>query len=692
MRILHRFKELPFADLSFFLLFSYLFYALFRFIEPVPTSLFYPGFGFQFGVGFFSQLYQRKFGRILTAICCLTLVRLPFLSGIPVSNSMQIYGVLFGSILGIWMREFALIILGRNEVPLPKQSDQILVDWMIRNPTKKSIRPIWQETSFGFLFFLLFLILLSFFGTQGFGFFKGLYFQEYLYLPGLSSREAFGFSARLLLNIALVFLYFFSEERSMPTPSKESLIEHLQFGVFLGFFIQILFLSAQSVWDLRFFSGNTFDSLKVGRAMGLFLDSGSSSWILPTLGALIGIHFLKTWKKTKERALLVFTGFLFLLITLLGQKQGKAFWVIWILFLFVSGILFFTYRLEGKIKWIVRFLLYLFLPLILYAICFGLSKIDSDLSLILLTKKIQNAIQMFFQTDFYTTLREFDQNRAELLKITWEGIVSSPWLGNGVSSFPISLLDATRAGTKQTEFFVDYPPNLYLTILHDVGIFGSLLVICFVGLFVWERASWIRLSLLILPFAFGLQIQHGDGAFVAIFLLFFANKGEIFYSQSFETIRKKIWFPTTLLVLSVGLSLNFLFFSLNRLLDEGSGPEFRFQKLKTYQSGATIPATPQNPFFEYHGKVWEWKLSERSTGREGSFQLLTTQKSDLVEVLFFNLQRIQLKQELLTETNQGYIYRGSAPRGTAFIRIRSYSKLEFRLNRSHLDAQNQFQF
>lgn len=604
---------------------------------------------------------------------------------------MQIYGVLFGSILGIWTREIGLVLFGRNEVPLPKQSDQILVDWMIRNPTKKSIRPIWQETSFGFLFFLLFLLLLSFFATQGFGLFKGLYFQEYLYLPGLSSREAFGFSARLVLNIALVFLYFFAEERSMPTPSKESLIEHLQFGVLLGFFIQVLFLISQSVWDLRFFSNHSFDSLKLGRAMGLFLDSGSSSWILPTLGALICTYFLKTWKKTKERALLVFTGFLILLITLLGQKQGKAFWMIWILFLFVSGILFFTYRLQGKIKWIVRGLLYLFLPLILYGICFGLSKLEGDLSLIILAKKIHILVQMFFKNDLYTTLREFDRNRAELLKITWEGIISSPWLGNGVSSFPISLLDNTRVGTKQTEFFVDYPPNLFLAILHDLGILGSLLVSFFIGLFVWERASWMRLPLLILPFMFGLQIQHGDGAFVAIYLLFFANKGDVFYSQSFETIRKKIWFPTTMLVLSLGLGLNYLFFSLNRVLDEGSGPEFRFQKLKTYQSGATIPATPQNPFFEYHGKIWEWKLSERSAGREGSFQILTNQKSDLVEVLFLNIERVQLKQELLTETNQGYIYRGSAPRGTAFIRIRSYSKLEFRLSRFHLDGQNQFQ-
>lgn len=691
MRILNRFKELPFADLSLFFLLSFLFYNLFRIVEPVPGAFFYPGFLVQFCLGFCAQIYQRKMGRILTALGALSLVRLPYLSGLPIYNSMQLHGLLLGAILGIWSREVLLVLLGRNETPLPKQSDRFLVDWMIRNPTKKTTTPLWKETSFGFLVFLVILLLHSFLTTQGFGFFKGLYFQEYLFLPKLSSREAFGFSAKLLLNIGFVILYFFAEERSMPTASKESLVEHLQFGVFLGFWIQCLFLLLQSIWDLRFFSGNTFESLNVGRSPGLFLDSGSSSWILPSLGALILMYWIQTWKKTKERALFGLSIFLIILVSFLGQKQGKAFWVIWGLFLFVSGILFFTHRFDFKMKMIVRTALFLLLPFCLYGFFFGLSKIPSEHSLILLSQKIHLAFVSFFKSDVSTTLKSIDMNRAELLSITWEGIKSAPWMGNGVSSFPISLLDPSRIGTKQTFVFVDYPPNYYLALLHDLGILGSILVLFFVGVFLWERGTYIRVSLLLVPFLFGLQIQHADGAFFACFLLYFQTKGETI-PTSFETFRKKIWFPILILVLGIGLSINYLVFSLSSILESGVGSEFRKQKIGVYQTSATIFPSGQNQFYEFHGKIWEWKLTDSWSGREGSINLITNDKTDLVEVIFFNSKRVQLKQELISESNNGYLYKGNAPNGANYIRIRSTSKLEFKLPRYHFDSLNQFQF
>lgn len=216
MRLLERFRSLPIADIIFFFLVSFLVWSLHRYVEPVPQSIFYPSFLLQFSLGFFPQLYQRKWGRVWTSASAITMVRLPFLSGLPMVGSYQLVGLFLGSILGIWVRETLLVLLGRNETALPKQSEQIITDWMIRNPTGKSNLPIWYSTYFGFLFFIFCLTLLCFVRYQGFGMLTGLGIQEFLYYPNLSSREAMGLSCKILIPLTLVILYFFRKKDPCP--------------------------------------------------------------------------------------------------------------------------------------------------------------------------------------------------------------------------------------------------------------------------------------------------------------------------------------------------------------------------------------------------------------------------------------------------------------------------------------------
>ncbi|TGM77739.1 hypothetical protein EHR01_09030 [Leptospira mtsangambouensis] len=661
-------------------------------MEPVPTVHFFPSFLLQFSFGFFPQMYQRKWGRIFTALGVFTFLRLPYLSGLPMVGSYQLVGLFLGSILGIWTREVILVLLGRNETALPKQSEQILTDWMIRNPTGKSILPIWYSTYFGFIIFLFFLVLLCFFQYQGLGLVSGLGVQEYLYFPSLSSREAMGLSCKILIPTAFVVLYLFSEERSMPTPSKDSLSEQLRFGIFLGLGINLLVMCIQSVWSLEFFSEGTLESVKVGRTTGLLQDSGSASWILPILSLLWISKLISIWRQSKERFSLVLAILSFLFVTWLGLRQGKAFWVIWIICNAV-GVIHLTTDLwivSITKKRIIRISSYFLLPLFFFLILYGLSFLKKDWDLVELSKRSMEAISVW-KTEPYLALKRMDLVRAELLTICTEGIKNNLWLGNGIGSFPLGLLDPLRVGTKTSNGMIDFPPSFYLWLIHDLGILGTFVFLFYIGIFLWERGLWKQSLLLIIPLFFGVQIQNSDGAFLFFYLILLGEKGSGF-SPSFDKLRKTIWFSPLLLILSVGLPLNYALFYSGKFWDLGIGSEFRKTQLGEYQSAVTIPPRSPNYEYEFHGKVWEWKLSEFGPSRAGRIVLETKSKSLVVEILFLNSDRVIIKQELFSETNQGYTWSGECPKGASFIRLKSRSRLEFRLPRSSFDGNNRIQF
>lgn len=692
MNFLGRLRSLPIFDLLFFSLCTFSVWSLHRYVEPVPATSFYPSFLLQFAFGFFPQIYQRKWGRIFTALGVFTFLRLPYLSGLPMVGSYQLVGLFLGSILGIWTREVILILLGRNETALPKQSEQILTDWMIRNPTGKSIQPIWYSTYFGFVLFLSILTLLCLFQYQGLGLISGLGVQEYLYFPSLSSREAMGLSCKILVPMFFVILYLFSEERSMPTPSKDSLSEQIRFGIFLGLGINLLVMVIQSLWSLDFFSEGTLESVKAGRTTGLLQDSGSASWIIPALSLLWITKLISNWRKSKERFSLVLAILSFLFVTWLGLKQGKAFWVVWSISCAV-GIIHLTtdlWIISITKKRITRVTLYFFLPIVGFITLYGLSFLEKDWDLIELSKRFMATIPVW-KSQPYLAFKHMDLIRAELLTICIEGIKNNLWLGNGIGSFPLALLDPFRNGTRTSIPMIDFPPNFYLWILHDLGLLGTFIFFFFIGVFLWERGLWKQTLLLVLPLLFGTQIQNSDGAFLCFYLILLGEKGSG-YSPSFDKFRKTIWFSPLLLILSVGLPLNYALFYSQRYWDLGIGSEYRKTQLREYQSAATLPPRSPNYEYEFHGKVWEWKLSEFAAAREGRIVLETKSKSLVVEILFLNSDRTIIKQELFSEVGQGYSWSGECPKGASYIRLKSRSRLEFRLPRSAFDGNNRIQF
>lgn len=607
-------------------------------------------------------------------------------------GSYQLVGLFLGSILGIWTRETFLVILGRNEIALPKQSDQMITDWMIRNPTGKSNLPIWYSTYFGFLFFLFCLIILSFLQCQGVGMFSGLGIQEFLYYPNLSSREAMGLSCKILIPMTLVVLYFFSEERSMPTASKDSLSEQIRFGLFFGFAVNLLVMCIQSLWSLEFFSEGTLLSVGAGRTTGLFQDSGSASWILPVIGFLWLTKLTHIWRKSKERFSLFLLVVSFLLITWLGLRQGKAFWVIWGMYFTIGFVQLTTdlWIVSTQFKIITRIVSYLLLPVLgVLALC-GISFIPKEWDLIVLAKRVMVFLKSFPENPTLA-FQNLDLVRFQLIQIANLGIKENLWMGNGIGSFPLALLDPSPASIKTVNQLIDFPPTFYHWILYDLGILGSLVFLFFLAMFLWERGLWKQVILMLLPFLFGVQIQNADGAFVCFSLLFLGERGTG-YSSSFDKYRKTIWFSPLLLILSIGFSINYTLFSSQRFFELGIGSEFRKNELKEYQIAYTLPPKSPNFEYEFHGKTWEWKLVESSALRSGRIFLETNSKSSLVEIYFLNSERNRIKQELFSESKNGYLWSGEAPKGASYLRLHSRSKLEFRLPKSQFDTSGRIQF
>ncbi len=691
MKFLKRLKNLPFESLLFFLFLSYLFFELYRFVYPVPKDWFYPGFLIQFSLTFFAQLYARKWGRIFTALGAILLARVSWIAepSLPYHLANNV-GLFLGSISGIWMREILMVVLGRSEIILPKQSDRFLTQWMIRNPSAMSQGSIFFQTPFYLLFWCLILLLTAFISLFGFSTFYGLKIPEFMYLPGLSSREAFAFPVGFAVSICLPILYFFSEERSSPVFSKEAILSHLFFGVFVGLFVQIVVILIQFFLLPGFFAAGTGDSLLTGRNPGLFIDSGSSSWILPSLSAVWILVSHQRYKQTKERFTFLWILFLIFLVSMLGARQGKTFWFVWLGFLSVWIVIAVTshWISDNKKLWTARAGLFVLIPLLCGSFLWGVSKMDSHSSLVTLGKKYSEFQSEFFKTKSLSSLRAIDENRYELTLITWEGFRENIWLGNGFASLPVALKDADKKGTKlSNQKLIDLAPNFYLGVLYDLGIFGSLLLFLLVGLLVWERGTYAGLFLCAIPFLFGMQMQHSDGAFLVVLLLLYPvlpmNFGD-------KTKRNSNWFRYTILILSIGLPLHYMILFSQRMMGTGIGSEFRKEVFGNYQLQASVPFVNGTNSHEFHGKGWEWKITSESFSKTGKFRADSKNEKLQTELLWFNDRRLPISKVLVPWKGSVYEWNGSIPDGAQYVRLVTSSRSELTISQSQFDRENRF--
>lgn len=202
----------------------------------------------------------------------------------------------------------------------------------------------------------------------------------------------------------------------MPTPSKDSLSEQIRFGLFLGFGINIFFMTIQSIWSLEFFSLGTHLSVSAGRTTGLFQDSGSASWILPVVGFLWITKLIHVWRISKERFSLVMAIIFFLVITWLGIKQGKAFWIIWSLTISIGFIQFSTnlWIISKRNQLLTRIGLYVLLPVIGCFVMYGISLIPKEWDLVVLAKRFILFLKSF-PTNPSLAFQHLDLVRFELI-------------------------------------------------------------------------------------------------------------------------------------------------------------------------------------------------------------------------------------------------------------------------------------
>ncbi|WP_411821533.1 O-antigen ligase family protein [Leptospira sp. 'Mane'] len=691
MQFLNRLKKLPFENLIFFLFLSYLFFALYRFAYPVPKNWYFPGFLLQFAISFSAQMYSRKSGRIITAAAAILISRLTWIAEpeLPFHLTDTI-GLFLGAILGIWLREVLLVLSGRSEVALPKQSDLLVTGWFLRNPLSLGQGSVFLQTPFYFLYLLLVLVLCSYFAGFGFSFLEGLGSPEFFYYPKISSREYLSLPILILASVGFPLLYFFAEERFATNTSKEAIAKHLSFGILIGFLIQLTIILIQEFYSAGFLSAGSNLSVSAGRMPGLFVDSGSSSWLVPVIASYFILSYYQKYKLTKENFCRIIIAFLIIIVSIIGIKQAKAFWVIWFGFLFVSAIIAITSAfIRSNIKlWIVRSVLFLSLPLFGIGILFGFSKLKSPEPLVSLGTRYISFQSELFRSKDLGALRELDETRYDLLKISLENFKRKTWFGNGLASLPMELKNPNREGTKLKSNLIDLPPNFFISILTDLGIFGTMIFLGLVGLFVWERNNYINISLLFLPFLFGMQVQHCDGAFIALFLLFYPL-GSIAVANQMK--RNSTWFRYTVLILSIGLPLHYLILFSGDFIKSGTGADFRKNELGFYQTQATRFASGNEREDEFHGKIWEWKLSKESARRSGTFSFRTKDENLQIELIWLNLEKRLLLKTLANPAPNGYyIWRGTFPPGAEFVRLKSKTKTELFVSKDYFDYKNQF--
>ncbi len=332
---LQKFKNLKFLPLStilFCFFVSYYWTKIFHFSHPFPKDEFFGILFLQFAFGFLPNFFSRKTGRILTVVGAMILVRLSSFAGTGFDIS-TLNGLFFGAICGISFREVVLEFLGRRDSQVSTKESDFFRKLMATNPPPSDKKKIFLDIQFAIILFLMALTLERFLTYFNAPFLKGFGILETMYLPDISSKSAFSLSMKTIDSLIFPLLYFFCEERTSPQTSPP--YSHWLVGVSIGLTINIVALFSQNFHSMKIFSANSNESLIANRAMGLFRDSGSSSWIIPTLLSFFSWRVLNKKGEWRTSTKSIIIAGLFLVSILAGVKQGRAYWAILLLTIFV---------------------------------------------------------------------------------------------------------------------------------------------------------------------------------------------------------------------------------------------------------------------------------------------------------------------------------------------------------------------
>ena len=519
---------------------GYYFTVFFRFCHPFPKSEFYITLGIQFVIPFVTYLISSRFGRITTIICALLFVRVAPISEMQ-SPLITIMGVFLGGVFGNFTRETITYFRSRKS-----NLQNTAIEYL----------PLLANPVFLLILFLLVLTLDRFLILFNAPYLKGFGILETMYVKGVSSKEAFALSMETITHLLFPLLYFYAEE--LREEDKPEIRNDWKLGAFIALGINIGIMLLQIFWNRNFLATNTNLSLEANRVMGLFRDSGSSTWIVPILCFLFCNDLLL---KKKYFPLLLVIAIQFII----APYQGRGFWL---LLLVVIAFLLYSIWKENRerIPIVNRFWVILAFSLFLIILYQIPRTTDSTFDKLLqIPIKFTSIVQAGDNP-----LLAVDSQRYYFNLAAWKVFLQSPIFGDGVGSFIVNLKDPTLS-LFIPENKIDNP-SLFMGILSEIGIVGLILIILYLTITMSIRENLSLLILFLISLSFGYHIVQPDGGFVVLLVLFIGFKEKIKADIDYK-IR------ITMIILILFTILHSVF----QVIRQGRIPEFRQAKLNSFQ-------------------------------------------------------------------------------------------------------------
>ena len=553
--------------LSLLTLVGYYWILAFRFCHPYPKTEFFTVIGIQFGISFIPYLFNSGWGRIITIISGLTMVRLGPILGIQ-SQLITLMGVFLGGVFGNLILNFIQYYRSKKS-ELNFENNSMSLELFNSN-----------------LLLILFLVILTldrfliYFNAP---YFNGFGILETMFVPGVSSKEAFALSMESICNLLFPLLFFYAEQIS--NSDKEKIIKDFRAGVLIGLFIQFIILFLQIYWNENLFAENTNLSLEAHRVMGLFRDSGSSTWIIPILCFFCYEDILENKK-------LIYSSLLGLILIqlLIAPYQGRGFWLIFFFGLLALGFMLLK---KNAIKLTLKnYLSVFFVIFVVLIILYQIPKApNSSLDRLLsIPFKIISILQ-----NSASSMSEIDPHRYYFNLAAWNLFLQEPLFGNGIGSHILNLKD-TKLKIYTPENKIDNP-SFYFGVISEIGIMGVIILILYT-LNRFQIKKNILLALFLLPaFSIGYHIVHPDGAFVILLIW------TIWFGLE---LGKSKW---TLVFNLVIFFILLLFFgnTISQVLRQEKFPEFRKENIHSYQLSAY--EWNKEKYHVFKGKVI-WRLGK----------------------------------------------------------------------------------
>lgn len=527
----------------------------YRYSFPYPLTEYSGLFLLLFSFGFFPRLFSDRWGRAMVVIGAIILSRVGSFGNIltTIPEWTTLHPLFLGASFGILVREFYFN-------PGEDRGRRIL-------RRQNHIFP-WKNPELGILGFLAILILERFLSYHPWSWESGILLTEGFYFESISYRQAFQLSWMVFDTTVPVIWYFVLEwglggfmgkgeaDGKNKSSSNNNPTRYWITGLGVAFSIQMLILFIQTWIQPSAFMQDTNMSVLAGRPAGLFRDSGSASWMFPTM-ALFLMHSVRKMEMGLSHSLKIIYTIAILTGTFLaGWQLGRAFWFILLPSLFAIGMFLLWKKEIHAPKWLSMVYKLLILVSILL-VFFSIFWFGGNQTKIPALHRAGIELRSLSEG---TSLEEIESRRVLLMKASWELFSSSPLFGTGWGAMITHLKDPnSQVQSKPLDGFVDSPPNFFLGLLGEVGILGFLVVGFYILVSIYIRKNGISLCLLILPLLTGYQIVHPDGGFFLLFLVLAgSSKNPYDFQKPYsERVYRERWVYLFLIV-SLGISLHFL--------------------------------------------------------------------------------------------------------------------------------------